>query len=52
MEPRWDKMRSKIDIKNDDEKRYSLRSSWNGLKAISGHLGSRLEMKKMVIRWF
>ena len=49
MEPRWDKMRSKIDIKNDYEKRFSLRSSWNGLKAILGHLGSRLEVKKVVI---
>ena len=49
MEPRWDEKRSKIDIKNDDEKRSSPRPSWNGLKAILGHLGGRLEMKKLVI---
>ena len=49
MEPKWDKRGSKIDIKNEDEKRSSPRSSWDGRKAILGLLGGRLEMKKIVI---
>ena len=49
MEPRWDKMRPKIDIKNDYEKRSSPRPSWNGLKAILARVGGRLEVKKVVI---
>ena len=49
MEPKWNKRGSKIDIKNDYEKKSSPRPSWNGLKAILGHPGGRLEVKKVVI---
>ena len=49
MEPKWDKRRSKIDIKNGFEKRSSPRSSWNGLKAILGRAGGRLKMKNVII---
>ena len=49
MEPKWNKRRSKINIKNDYEKRSSPRLFRNGLKAILGHLGGRLEVKKVVI---
>ena len=49
MEAKWDKRGSKIDIKKEDEKRSFPKSSWNDLKAILGHLGGRLEVKKMVI---
>ena len=46
MEPKWDKRRSKIDIKNGYEKRSFPRPSWNGLKAILTCVGGRLEVKK------
>ena len=49
MEAKWNKRGSKIDIKKEDEKKSSPRPSWNGLKAILGHLGGRPEVKKVVI---
>ena len=35
-QPEWEQKRTKIDVKNEDEKRQSLRSSWSRLGSILG----------------
>ena len=46
MRSKWDPRRTKIEDKNEDEKRRSCRSSWGGLGSILGRLGFRLGGQK------
>ena len=45
MRPKRHSRRTKIDVKNGDEKRRSRRSSWSRLGSILGRLGCRLGVK-------
>ena len=42
MEPKWDPKQTKIENKNEDEKRRFRRSSWSRLGPILARLGGRL----------
>ena len=48
MEPKRDQKRTKIEGKNDVEKRHFSRPSWSRLRAILGHLGSHLGVRESV----
>ena len=45
MKAKWDPRRTKIEHKNEDEKRSSSGSSWSRLGSILGRLGCRLGVK-------
>ena len=56
MSPESDPRRTKIDVKNDVEKRRFRRSSWSRLGSILGRLGCRLGVIFLilarVLQWF
>ena len=47
-EPKWDQNRTKIEGKNDVEKRCFSRPSWSRLGAILGHFGGHLGVRKSI----
>ena len=56
MKPKWDPRRTKIEDKNEDEKRKFRRSSWSRLGSILGRLGCRLGVICLILagilQWF